>query len=157
MEGSNKSTVFKPVKTRLFYQLIILSSVFYSCEDEPEVQKQQFAVWRGGGEKVSAWADVYKTGSVNIFIANNAGEPDATIQLDDEQLSAMDAMEADFGDYLSNYPSVVCSYDGDFTYRVILKTTPSDTTWTCGTTNPALPTSLSTGLNVINELIINAY
>ena len=141
----------------MFYAIVTLSSFFISCEDEPEVQKQQFAVWRGGGEKVSAWADVYKTGSVNIFIADNAGEPDATIQLDDEQLSAMDAMEADFGNYLSNYPSVVCSYDGDFTYRVILTTLPSDTTLTCGTTNSTLPASLSTGLTILKGFIDNSY
>ena len=148
--------MFKTANRRLFYLIIILSSFFGSCEDEPEAPKQQFAV-RRGGEGVSAWVDVFKTGSVNIFIASNTGEPDTTIQLDDEQLSAMDAMEADFGDYLSNYPSVVCSYDGDYTYRVILKTTLEDTTRTCGTTDQAIPQSLSAGLNVINELINSSY
>ena len=101
--------------------------------------------------------DVYRSGSVELFIANNTGAPDTTMMLNDEQLNAMEAMEADFGNYLSNYPSVVCSYDGDFTYRVILTTLLSDTTWTCGTTSSALPASLSTGLSIINGLINNSF
>ena len=148
--------MFKTANRRLFYLIIILSSFFGSCEDEPEAPKQQFAV-RRGATVPSVWVDVYRSGSVEIFIASNTGEPDATMQLDDEQLNAMDAMEADFGDYLSNYPSVVCSYDGDFTYRVILKTTLEDTIRTCGTTDQAIPQSLSAGLNVINELINSSY
>lgn len=143
-----------PLKNRLFYTLIILSSFFVSCEDEPESATQQFEVWRGG-EAVSVWVNVYRSGNVDLFVADFTGNPDATVQLDEEQLNAMDAMEADFGNYLSNYPSVVCDFDGDFTYRVILTTTPSDTTWTCGTTNPKIPLSLSTGLEILNGLIDN--
>ena len=101
--------------------------------------------------------DVYRSGSVEIFIANNTGAPDTTMMLNDEQLNAMEAMEADFGNYLSNYPSVICDFDGDFTYRVILTTLPSDTTWTCGTTSSTLPASLSTGLSIINGLINNSF
>ncbi len=155
MEDSKTSLVFKSARARLIYALIILSSFFVYCEDEPDEPNQQFAVWKGGGEKVSIWVDVYRSGSANIFFADYTGEPDKTLQLNEEQLNAMDEMEADFGNYLSNYPSVVCRYDGDWTYRVILKTTPSDTTWTCGTANPAIPLSLSKGLNVLNELIDN--
>lgn len=156
MEGNGKSSLFKAAKTRLFYALIILSSFFIYCGDEPDEQQQQFAVWRGG-EAVPVWVDVYRPGTLNIFIADYTGEPDKTVLLTDEQLKAMDSMEADFGKYLNNYPSVVCDFDGDFTYRVILTTIPSDTTWTCGTTNPAIPHSLSTGLNIINELIGDAF
>ena len=64
--GSNKSTVIKSAITRLFSPLIILSLFFVSCEDEPELSKQQFAVWRGG-EAVSIWVDVYRSGSVDVF------------------------------------------------------------------------------------------
>ena len=101
--------------------------------------------------------DVYRSGRVDLFIANNTGAPDTTMMLSDEQLNAMDKMEADFGNYLSNYPSVVCSYDGDFTYRVILTTLPSDTTWTCGTTSSALPASLSTGLTILKNIIDDSF
>ena len=101
--------------------------------------------------------DVYRSGRVDLFIAYNTGAPDTTMMLNDEQLNAMDEMEADFGNYLSSYPSVVCSYDGDFTYRVILTTLPSDTTLTCGTTNSALPASLSTGLTILKGFIDNSY
>ena len=148
--------LIKSPKSKLFYTLIILSSFFVYCEDEPDRPNQQFAIWRGG-EAVSVWVDVYRSGSVELFIANNTGAPDTTMMLNDEQLNAMEAMEADFGNYLSNYPSVVCSYDGDFTYRVILTTLLSDTTWTCGTTSSALPASLSTGLSIINGLINNSF
>ena len=102
-------------------------------------------------------SDVYRSGSVNIFIADNTGEPDASMMLNDEQLNAMVAMEEDFGSYLSNYPSVICDFDGDFTYRLILTTLPSDTTWTCGTTSSALPASLSTGLTILKEIIDNSF
>ncbi|TFB12247.1 hypothetical protein E3V55_01455 [Candidatus Marinimicrobia bacterium MT.SAG.3] len=101
--------------------------------------------------------DVYRSGSVDLFIANNTGAPDTTMMLNDEQLSAMDAMEADFGNYLSDYPSVICDFDGDFTYRVILTTLPSDTTWTCGTTSSTLPVSLSTGLTILKGFIDNSF
>ncbi len=140
----------------LFLTINALCSVFYSCEDEPDELKQQFAVLRGG-EAVTVWANVYRSGSVEIFIAEKTGAPDTTLMLNDEQLIAMDEMEANFGDYLSNYPSVECSYDADFTYRVILTTIPSDTTGTCGTTNPIIPTSLSTGLNILNGFIDNSF
>ena len=138
------------------YAFIILSSFFISCEDEPDRPNQQFAIWRGG-EAVSVWVDVYRSGSVDLFIANNTGTPDRTMMLNDEQLNAMEAMEADFGNYLSNYPSVICDFDGDFTYRVILTTLPSDTTWTCGTTKSTLPASLSTGLTILKGFIDNSF
>ena len=148
--------LFNSPESRVFYALIILSLFFIYCEDEPDEPKQQFAVWRGG-EAVSVWVDVYRSGSVDLFIANNTGAPDTTMMLNDEQLNAMEAMEADFGNYLSNYPSVICDFDGDFTYRLILTTLPSDTTWTCGTTSSALPASLSTGLTILKEIIDNSF
>ena len=148
--------LIKSPKSKLFYTLIILSSFFVYCEDEPDRPNQQFAVWRGG-EAISAWVDVYRSGSVEIYIANNTGAPDTTMMLNDEQLNAMEAMEADFGNYLSDYPSVICDFDGDFTYRVILTTLPSDTTWTCGTTSSTLPASLSTGLTILKGFIDNSF
>ena len=100
---------------------------------------------------------MYRSGSIDLFIANNTGAADTTMMLNDEQLNAMEAMEADFGNYLSDYPSVIFDFDGDFSYRVILTTLPSDTTWICGTTSSVLPASLSTGLTILKEIIDNSF
>lgn len=146
-------------QTALPYFLLLIIFLMSSCGNdstspngEQDFSSKQIAVWRGG-EAVPSWVDVYRSGWTKIFIGNHTADPDTIVLLNGPEKELINAMENEFADYLSSYPMDVCAYDGDFTYRVILTGSVTDTTWTCGYNHPALPKSLSDGLEMISGLI----
>ena len=150
-------------RTVLPYILLLAVLFTSSCGDdstspngEQDFSSKQIAVWRGG-EAVSSWVDVYRSGWTKVFIGNYAADPDTVVLLNGPDKELIDAMENEFAGYLSSYPMDICAFDGDFTYRVILTGSVSDTTWTCGYNHSALPKSLSDGLKMISGLMDESF
>ena len=146
-------------QTALPYFLLLTVLLTNSCgidstspNGEQDFSLKQIAVWRGG-EAVSSWVDVYRSGWTKVFIGNYAADPDTIVLLNGPEKELVNAMENEFAVYLSTYPMDVCAFDGDFVYRVILTGSVTDTTRTCGYNHPALPKSLSDGLEMISALI----